>query len=67
MERFKRLKTIVYLLIFILVVEIGMLIMMIRPTTFQPWAAIGVIAVVCLYLGVLSLGLIKELNEKNNK
>lgn len=67
MDRFQLLKTIVYILTGLLLFEIGMLIVMIRPTSFQPWAALGVIAVVCIYFSIMSLGLIKELKDKPKK
>ncbi len=61
------LKTIVWMASALLVVELVMLIVMIRPHSFFIWATLAVIALMCLYLIRLSLGLIGELEERDQQ
>ena len=64
MERLQALKVIVYMAAVLLVVELGMLVLMIRPTSFFLWGTLAVIAIICTYLIRLSLGLLAELKER---
>ena len=63
MERSKQLRKIIFLLAAILICELLFLGYLLKPGSMFIWISIGVIAVVCLYLIVISLSLIKELNK----
>ncbi len=63
MERSKQLRKIIFLLAAILIFELLFLGYLIKPGSIFIWISIGIIAVVCLYLIVISLALIKELNK----
>lgn len=63
MDRFKTLKTVVYLLTVIVLFETVMLAVMLFPGNMHLWVAIAALLVALLYLASLSLGLIKELRQ----
>lgn len=63
MERSKQLRKVIFLLTAILVLELVFLGYLVRPGSVFIWTSIGVIAVVCLYLIVISLALTRELNK----
>ena len=64
MERLKNLRTIVWLIAGIMALELGMLVVMLRPSSFFLWATLGLFALMCVYLVRLSLMLIRELEKK---
>lgn len=64
MENAKKIKIIIGLLAGILVFELIMLLLILRPLTFFLGMTLGVILIVNIYLVVLSLSLLKLL-EKN--
>ena len=67
MEKLKMLRTIVWMASVLLLVELAMLVVMIRPTSFFVWATLAVIALMCVYLIRLSLGLIGELQNREKQ
>lgn len=67
MDRFKGLTIVVYILAGLLVFKLGMLVVMLRPNSAQLWLSLAVLAIICLYLISLSLGLIKELKNKQKQ
>ncbi len=67
MERLRSLKTLLYLLCGIALFETAFLAFQVRPSTFTQWLTVAVIAVTVICLGVISLGLLKELIDKENK
>lgn len=69
MERFRKLRHVIVLLIVLFVLDIVLLTLMIPVRTFLTWAVIATQAVVVIYFGALSLGLVKEAeeNERNKE
>lgn len=63
MERLKTFRTIIWLVAAIFVVEVGMLVVMLRPESAFLWMTIGIIALLGLYLIRLSLVMVKDLEE----
>ena len=63
MERYKQLRKVIFLLAAILILELVFLGYLVWPGSVFIWTSIGVIAVVCLYLIVISLALTRELNK----
>ena len=64
MERLRNLRTVVWIIAGIVAVELGMLVVMLRPGSFFLWAALGLFALMCVYLVRICLVLIKELEKK---
>lgn len=64
MERLRTLRTIILLIAGLLALELGMLVVMLRPGFFYLWASVGIIALLSAYLVRLSLMLVKELKQK---
>jgi ABC-type multidrug transport system permease subunit len=67
MERLKTLTTLVYLLAGLLVLELAFLIHLLRPQRMVLWMTLGAIAVVGIYLVRMSLGLLRELKEREEE
>lgn len=65
MENLKAIRKIVYLCAVIFAVQIGIMILMLRPDSFFVWAGFGVLAVVCLYLIRISLLLLDEMGKRD--
>ena len=63
MERYKQLRKVIFLLAAILILELVFLGYLVLPGSMFIWISIGVIAVVGLYLIVISLALVRELNK----
>lgn len=63
MENAKKIKVVIGLLAGILVFEVFMLLIMLRPLTFYFGMTLGVILIVNIYLVVLSLSLLKQLEK----
>lgn len=63
MERLKTFRTIIWLVAAIFVVEVGMLVVMLRPDSAFLWMTIGIIALLGIYLIRLSLVMVKDLEE----
>lgn len=63
MDRIKKLRKIIVLLIVLFVFGLVLLTMMIPAKSFTAWLVIGVQAIVVLYFAALSFGLIKEIEE----
>lgn len=66
MDRIKRLRKIIVLLIVLFVFGLVLLTMMIPMKSFISWIVIGTQAVVILYFAALSFGLVKELESHEN-
>lgn len=66
MENAKKIKIVIGLSAGILVFEVIMLLLVLRPLTFYLGMTLGVILIVNFYLAALSLTLLKQL-EKHNK
>ncbi len=64
MERLRNLRTVVWIIAGIVAVELGMLVVMLRPGSFFLWATLGLFALMCVYLVRICLVLIKELEKK---
>ena len=60
MDRFRKLRRVVALLIVLFVLDLALLPLMIPVRSFLTWAVAATQAVVVLYFAVLSLGLIRE-------
>lgn len=67
MEKSKILKFIIYLLLAIGILEVGILTWALRPSHFFLWVTLGTILVVCIYLGVTCLKLLKLSADKIDK
>lgn len=67
MENLQTLRKIVYTCAVLFAVQLIVLVVMVRPSTFYVWAALGVIALLCVYLVTISLHLLRELDEKRRK
>lgn len=67
MERLRTFRTIIWLIAGIVAIELGMLVVMLRPDSFFLWATLGLLAMMCVYLVRISLVLIKELEKKQDK
>lgn len=63
MENAKKIKVVIGLLAGILVFEVFMLLIMLRPLTFYLGMTLGVILIVNIYLVALSLSLLKQLEK----
>ncbi|MDR0954307.1 MAG: hypothetical protein LBM20_02855 [Rikenellaceae bacterium] len=62
-RKFRQYRTLVYLLAFVILFEMGMLMLAVPAKTTFIWFTLAVIAFLCLYLIVLCLRLIRELQE----
>ena len=62
----KKIKILIGLLVGILLFEVIMLLLVLRPLSFYLGMTLGVIVIVNIYLAALSWTLLKQL-EKNNK
>ena len=67
MEKLRNLRTIVWLIAGIMALELGMLVVILRPGSFFLWATLGLFALMCVYLVRISLMLIKELEKKEKE
>lgn len=67
MERLKTLKSVVYVIAVILAIQLGLLIYIIRPSRFVLWSGFAVVTLMCIYLIRLSISVLNELIEANNK
>ena len=65
--KFRHYRTLVYTLAFILAFEVVMLILAVPAKTTFVSVTLGAIAFLCLYLIVLCLRLIRELQKKSKK
>lgn len=68
MDRFAKLRRVVWLLVVLAVLDIVLLAFMLSLDSFMEWAVLITQAVVVLYFTVVALGLVKEAenNEKEN-
>jgi len=66
-EKLRKFKTIVYLLLGILVFEIVMLGFMLYPGNMFIYTTLLFVLIICAYLAILAMGLIKELGKRNGK
>lgn len=64
MENPKLLRVIIYVLVVMLLLQLALLCVVLRPEGFFLWAILAVIAIICLYLAAISLGLIRMLLKK---
>jgi hypothetical protein len=67
MERGKKLKNLIFLLIGLFVLDLVILGLMIPRFTLLTWAVIFMQAVVAAYFTAIALGLIRELRETEDK
>lgn len=66
MEHTKTIRKIVYILILILLSQLGVLAYVFFPGDMMFWTTLTVILVVGLYLAIIGLKLIKLLNKEDN-
>lgn len=66
-DRLKTIKNVILIVAALAVVEIAMLVATFRPQGFYMWSTVGVIALLLAYLVRIALGLVKELEKKDNK
>ena len=66
-NKFRYYKRLVYILAFILFFEVGMLVLAIPVKTSFITVSLTAVGFLCLYLIILCLRLIKELQEKSKK
>ena len=67
MDRFKKLRRVVWLLVVLAVLNIILLALMLSLDSFMEWAVLITQAVVVLYFTVVALGLVKEIEDGANK
>lgn len=67
MDRFKKLRRVVWLLVVLAVLNIILLALMLSLDSFMEWAVLITQAVVVLYFTVVALGLVKEIEDGENK
>ena len=67
MDRFKKLRRVVWLLVVLAVLNIILLALMLSLDYFMEWAVLITQAVVVLYFTVVALGLVKEIEDGENK
>ena len=66
MDRFRKLRHVIVLLLVVLALGLILLIVMVPTRTFLTWAVAVTQTVVAAYFGVVSFGLLKELQEKEH-
>lgn len=66
MDRFRKLRHVIVLLLVLFALGLILLIVMVPTRTFLTWAVAVTQAVVAVYFGVVSFGLLKELQEKEH-
>ena len=66
MDRFRKLRHVIVLLLVLFALGLILLIVMVPTRTFLTWAVAVTQAVVAAYFGVVSSGLLKELQEKEH-
>lgn len=59
------LRKIVYTCAIIFAVQLGVFVVMLRPSTFYIWAGLAVMAILCLYLVRIALLLLDELDKRD--
>ena len=67
MDRFRKLRGVVWLLVVLAVLNIILLALMLSLDSFMEWAVLITQAVVVLYFTVVALGLVKEIEDGENK
>ena len=67
MDRFKKLRRVVWLLVVLAVLNIILLALMLSLDSFMEWAVLITQAVVVFYFTVVALGLVKEIEDGENK
>ena len=69
MERLRSLRTVVWIIAAILLLELVMLVLILWPGSFFLWTSLGILALLGLYLVRISQSLLSELmeKEKDNK
>ncbi len=66
MDRFRKLRHVIVLLLVLFALGLILLIVMVPTRTFLTWAVAVTQTVVAAYFGVVSFGLLKELQEKEH-
>ena len=66
MDRFRKLRHVIVLLLVFFALGLILLIVMVPTRTFLTWAVAVTQTVVAAYFGVVSFGLLKELQEKEH-
>lgn len=67
MDRFRKLRRVVWLLVALAVLNIILLAVMLSLDSFMEWAVLVTQAVVVLYFTVVALSLVKEIEDGENK
>lgn len=67
MERYRKLRSIIIILLVLFGLDIILMVLMIPARTFLTWAVAGTQAVVAIYFAALSLGLVKEAEERDTE
>ncbi len=64
MERFKTLRKVIWLAVILMFLQLVILVAVLFPLTTVMWMSVGILAVLTLYLGRISLALLAELEKK---